>query len=349
MKKQIFILVLAILTTTSVLGQTYMKAGAAPRPLTGCTTDATHPLAGVPYNYAIEVNPAGGTFQWWATTDVNFISTNSSGVTTNNIATKLAVGAAAPLLYADANYGISGSLDNVGIIWSSSALAAAVTTPTFVAVQYDALSPSCANNFKVYQITPVNGFTVDIKNMDQAKTSLAYDATTAFCVSNIVSAAFSGGAIVTDYGSNILYFEVVAANFTGSYTPFFQVSGLQGTQAVTSLELFTDAAMATAVIQTNLATGAYSPGAPVGVDASVNNTSTGVSLYVKLTIANNTYESLNDVQITLAVNGTNASAQNDVVNTACNTSTDYEDTAVQTITKRPTVTSVLATGVFVTP
>ena len=347
MKKQIFILVVAIFASITAFGQ--MKAGSAPQPLSGCTTDATHPLAGVPYNYAVTVVPTGGNFQWWATTDVNFITTNGSGVTTNNINTKLAVGAAAPLLNADSNYGISGLLNNVNITWSSSALAAAATTPTFVAVQYDAASPGCANNFKVYQITPVNGFTVDIKNMDQTKTSLPYGTTTSFCVSNIVSAVFSGAAIITDYGTNVLYYEVVAANFTGSYTPFFQVSGLQGTQVVTSLELYTDAAMATAAIPTIFNAGAYSPAAPVTVDASVTNTSTGVSLYVKLTIANKTYESLSDEPITLAVNGTNASGQKDVVNTACNTSTDYEDTAIQTITARPTVTSVPETGVFVTP
>jgi len=70
---------------------------------------------------------------------------------------------------------------------------------------------------------------------------------------------------------------------------------------------------------------------------------------VRLTIANGTDEHLVDSTISLAVNGTNAAGQNDVVNTACNTMTAFEDIATQTLTKRPTVTSVPATGVFVTP
>ncbi len=348
MKKQIFILLLAIFASVTAFGQ--MKAGSVPQPLSGCTTDATHPLAGVPYNYAVTVAPTGGNFQWWATKDYNFI-TSTAGVPSNNMATtKLTVGA--DLLAADSNYGTTGSLDNVNITWSSATLAGTTPgSPTFVAVQYDGVSPACANNLKVYQITPVNGFTVDIKNMDQTKAPLAYSAAYSFCASNIASAVYDPGtkAIVTNYGSNDLYFEVVAANFTGGYTPSFQVSGLAGGQTVTSLNLYTDAAMATTAIATTLAAGAYSTSAPVTVDPSVTNTTTGVSLYVKLTIANGTHENLTGDPITLAVNGTNTAGQKDVVNSDCSTQTDFEDTATQTITARPTVTSVPATGVFVTP
>jgi len=347
MKKQIFILVLAIFASVTAFGQ--MKTGSAPQPLTGCTTDALHPLAGVPYNYAVTVAPTGGSFQWWATTDFNFIST-TAGVTSNNSATKLTVGT--ELLSADANYGVAGgTLDNVGITWSSATLAAAATKPTFVAVQYNGVSPACANNLKVYQITPVNGFTVDIKNMDQAKLSLAYAATYSFCVSNIASAIYDTGtkAIVTDYGSNDLYFEVVAANFTGGYTPYFQVTGLAAGQTVTSLNLYTDAAMATTAISTTLTGGAYSPAAAVTIDPTVINTTAGVSLYVKLTIANGNHENLTGDAITLAVNGTNTAGEKDVVNTACNTQTDYEDTSTQTIAARPKVTASGTGMTFVTP
>jgi len=349
MKKQIFIFVLAILVSATAFGQ--MKLGSAPQPLTGCTTDALHPLAGVPYNYAVTVVPTGGNFQWWATKDFDFIKT-TTGVTTNNSSTKLTVGA--QLLNTSANYGTTGTLANVDITWSSATLAGTtLAAPTFVVAQYDGVSPACANNLKVYQITPVNGFTVDIKNMDQAKAPLAYAAPYSFCVSNIASAKYDAGtkAIITDYGTNVLYFEVVAANFTGSYTPYFQVSGLAAGQTVTSLELFTDAAMATTAIGTTLTGGAYNPSAPVAVDASVTNTSTGVSLYVKLTIANGTYENKNgDTNaIMLAVNGTNASGEKDVVNTDCSKQTDYEDTATQTLTSRPSVTASGTGMTFVTP
>jgi hypothetical protein len=334
MKKQIFILVLAIFANVAAFGQMTHNSPAVP--LVGCTTDALHPLAGVPYNYAVTVNPTGGNFQWWATKDYNFITT-TAGVVTNNSASKLTVG--------------TGLLANVNITWSSATLAGTtLASPTFVAVQYDGISPNCANNLKVYQITPVNGFTVDIKSMDQTKLPLAYTATYAFCASNIASAVYNPGtsAIVTNYGTNELYFEVVAANLTGGYTPSFQVSGLGAGQTVTSVNLYTDVAMATTAIPTTLAAGIYSTAAPVTVDGTVTNTTDGVSLYVKLTIDNGTHENLAGDPITLAVNGTNTAGEDDVVNTACTTVTPFEDTVTQTITARPTVTAA-APAVFVTP
>jgi hypothetical protein len=184
--------------------------------------------------------------------------------------------------------------------------------------------------------------------MDQTKAPLPnYNDPLAVCVSDIASATYTGGAIVTDYGTNVLYFEVVAANFTDSYTPSFQVTGLAAGQTVTSVELDVTTTFATPIATTLTGT-AYSPAAPITVDPTVTSTAAGVSLYVKVTIANGTHENLADDLITLAVNGTNAAGQKDVVNTACGTQTDYEDTASQTITRRPTVTAVAATGTFVT-
>jgi hypothetical protein len=346
MKKQFFIFFTVLFSTSTVFGQ--MKQGSAPQPLS-CTPGPLTPMAGVPYDYSANVTPSGGNFTWWATKDVEFIRT-IAGVPTNNLSTRLAVGT--DLQAASANYGITGSPTNsntVNITWGDAVLANTTdVSPTFVVVQNDATGSNCANNLKVYQIKPTNGFTVDIKNMDQTKAPLAYAAPYSFCVSNIASARYSGGAIVTDYGTNILYFEVVAANFTGGYTPSFRITGLNAGQTITALDLYTDAAMATTPIGTTVTAGVYSTATPVAIDPSVTNTSTGVSLYVKLTIANGTYETLADEAITLAVNGTNAAGGKDVVNTDCAVQTDFEDTATQTLTARPTINAV-APGVFVTP
>ena len=342
MKKQIFILVMVLFAATTVFGQ--MKKGSDPQPLS-CTPGPLTPMAGVPYDYSALVVPANGNFTWWATKDVDFIK---AGV--NNLATKLSVGS--DLTAASANYGIPGGTTNastVNITWSGATLAGTTDlSPTFVIVQNDATGTNCANNLKVYQIKPINGFIVDIKNINQAMAPLAYVAPYSFCVSSIASAKFSGGAIVTDYGTNVMYFEVVAANFSGSYTPAFQLSGLDPGQSVTSLELFTDPAFATTAIPTTLAGVTYSPAAPVAVDGSVSNTSTGVSLYVKLTIANGTYETLTDEPVTLAVNGTNAAGEKSVDNTDCSKPSNFNDVATQTLLARPKITAV-APGVFVNP
>ena len=345
MKKQLFILVIVLFSTSS-FGQ--MIKGSDPQPLS-CTPGPLTPMAGVPYDYSATVVPANGNFTWWATKNFDFINT-TGGVTTNNLSTRLNVGA--ELIAASANYGIAGGPTNastVNITWGDAVLAGTTDiAPTFVVVQNDATGTNCANNLKVYQIKPINGFTVDIKNMDQTKVPLNYSTPYSFCVSNIAGARYSGGAIVTDYGTNVMYFEVVAANFTGGYTPSFQVTGLQSGQSITALELYTDAAMATPAIATTLTAGIYSTASPVNLDPSVTNTTTGVSLYVKLTIANGTYETLTDQLIMLAVNGTNAAGGKDVVNTDCAVQTDFEDTSTQTLTARPTINAV-APGVFVTP
>jgi len=342
MKKQMFILAVVFFAATTVFGQ--MKKNSDPQPLS-CTPGPLTPMAGAPYDYSALVVPANGNFTWWATKDIDFIK---EGV--NNLATKLSVGT--DLLAASANYGIPGGTTNastVNITWSGATLAGTSDlAPTFVVVQNDAIAPNCANNLKVYQIKPINGFIVDIKNMDQAKATLSYATPYSFCVSSIASAKFSGGAIVTDYGTNVMYFEVVAANFSGSYTPAFQLSGLQTGQSVTSLELYTDPAFATTAIATTQTAGIYSPDAPVAVDGSISNTSTGVSLYVKLTIANGTYETLNDEAIALAVNGTNAVGEKSVDNTDCTKASNFNDVATQTLLARPKITAV-APGVFVTP
>lgn len=271
MKKQILLLVLAFFAAVTAFGQ--MIKGSDPQ-LINCTPGPLTPSAGFPYDYSALVVPADGNFTWWATKDIDFIK---NGV--NNLDKKLAVGPTKDLINTSPNYGIAGGATNasaVNITWSGQILANTTDiSPTFVIVQNDATGTNCANNLKVYQIKPLNAFIVDIKNMDQAKAPLAYATPYSFCVSNVASAKFGGGVIVADYGTNVMYFEVVAANFTGSFTPSFKVSGLQTGQSVTSLELFTDAAFATAPITTtpSAAPVIYSPAAPVAVDGSVTNTS----------------------------------------------------------------------------
>jgi len=345
MKKQIFILIVALFTTTTLFGQ--MVKDSDPQPLT-CTTGPLAPLAGVPYNYAVTAIPASGLYQWWATKDYNFIAGGD-----NNYASKgLSVGA--NLKATSLNYGIKGGVNNapnVSITWSTATLAGTTSSsPTFVVVQNDATAPNCANNLKIYQIIPKNGFTVDIKNLDQAKAPLAYATPYSFCVSNILSATYvvtAGiGAIVTDYGTNVLYFEVVAANFTDGYIPSFKVTGLAVDQTVTSLEL--GVTTTSFPIVATLSGVEYKPATALTIDPSVINTGLGVSVYVKLSIDNGTHENIAGDAITLSVDGINSSSQAAVLNTNCDLPSAYSDFATQTLTARPAVTAEAATGAFVT-
>ena len=104
-----------------------------------------------------------------------------------------------------------------------------------------------------------------------------------------------------------------------------------------------------AAIATTLSSGVYSPAASIAVDPTVTNYAAGVSLYVKLTINNGTYENLTDNTITLKVDGTNIAGDKDVDNTDCSVITEFGDVASQILTKRPTIVAPVTGQAFVTP
>lgn len=332
MKKQILIQLImamfAVVITNTAIGQAIHHT--APVALT-CTSGPLNPIAGNPYNYGVTATPIGGDFQWWATTDQNFISAG-----TNNMASaQTLTTASGALLGTSASYGVTSKTTSVDITWSSATLAAAVATPTFVVAQYDA---TCANNLKVYKITPTNGFTVDILNLDATKTAMAYGAPFTTCVSPIQSAKYSGGTIVTDYGTNILYYEVVAANFTGSWVPTFTLPAAAAGMTITVVWDY-DLGFGTPHTANN--------GDPAAT--AITNTSNGVSIFVRVTIQNGTHEGLTDYAYPLYVNGKDAANNLDVPNSDCTSApTLTDDLATQTLLARPTVTSTTGSG-FVTP
>lgn len=341
MKKQILILVLAFFAIgiSTVYGQnTSAKAGSAPNTLTGCADDALHPIAGKPYTYKLTATPGGGNYTWWATTDPNFITTTGT-TTTTNLSTHLKSPTTTPtgtvLSATSANYATSGTSDEVTITWSSSILGTTVfnTAPTFVVGYYEATGTNCADNLKVYQLDPKNGFVVDIKNID-GTSILAYGATDSQCLDDVRGAKFNGTAMEYDYGTNYLYYEVVAANFSEEWTPAFTLTGNHTAQTPT-IEWSYDGPTAWS------ATTVWNP-ASTKVVTTETNTSGGVSIYVRVTMKNNNYEGIADRPITLAVSGTNKEGLLDVMNADCSTPATAalaaaDDTAVQTLTARPAI------------
>ena len=339
MKKQIFILVLiviaAFLNVNMSFGQTAIAGPTKSRP-TDCAGDALHPIAGNPYVYQAASNQAGN-YTFWATKDLNLITT-TGGVTTTNIATMLTTPTS--LLTASANYGLTGATDNVTITWSDAILSATTpASPTLVAVNQQG---TCTNNFKAWSIIPTMAFTVDITNIkNDTKASLAYDAATNQCFDVVRSAIFNAGSSTMEYdfGTQILYYEVIAANFTNSWTPTFVLSGL-GNGQTTVIEWAYDVAFSAPV--TTVTSGAASPSP---VTTAVTNTKDGVSIYVRVTISNKTFEGIAATPITLAVDGQNSAGLWDVVNTPCTDpkAADQNDVAIQTLDPRPTITPVAPT------
>ena len=341
MKRQIFILVLAIFATAAtVFGQDAVK-GSAPTPLT-CVPNAATPIAGQPYDYSAAISPAGGTAFWYATKSTTF---TTAGVRQATIIPNdgVALSAAAATPYATA---IPSATDptKVTITWTSAGLAGidATNNPLFVVVEY--AGPTCANNLKVIQVIPKIAFTVDIANMKApvapatTPTPLGIGVAESQCFANVASAAFSAGSVNIDYGVNTLYFEVIAANFTGSFKPTLRLAGLQGSQTATIAWGYTPATAGANSVGTGSAPGFDSSQFTALVDPSVTNTSTGVSIYVAVTISNHGFEGLADEPVTLAVDAVDSSNNPDV-EPDCVTIASFEDITTSTINLRPTVTT----------
>ena len=340
MKKQILILMFLALAIFAGVNRSYGQAvaGSAPRGVS-CTNDPVHPVAGKPYTYKAASGQAGN-YTFWATTDVDFIKL-VTGVPTNNMSTMLTVGT--QLLNAT-NYATAGATDNTIITWSDATLNAAKTTPTFVVVNKDGI---CADNLKVWKLDPITAFTVDIKNIDHsnvATSNLAYDAAESQCMDKVQSAKYNAGTVEYDFGKQILYFEVIAANFSVEYTPTFTIAGLGSGQTAVIEWAYDRAFTSPVTVTSGVASGTK-------VATSATDTSTGVSIYVRVTITNTTFEGIAATPISLDVDAQNSVGTWDIDNgngSTCNATTgaDHLDLATQTLNPRPDVTPVAPSTPF---
>ena len=360
MKKQIlitafFLLALMAGTLTSI-AQPYAVTWSAPRAF-NCQSDALHPIAGVQYTYEAGVtDPTGaGSWRFWATKDPNFI-TDNAGTPVFNTGTALDV-TAGELSYASDDYnieiGISDPNENtdgtIELTWTSTILAGTeyqstpggTPSPTFV-VAYYVNAAGCTDNIKVWELDPLNGFIVDVIPMDPADfvgSRDAYDTTPETCVDNVESATYSAGAMVYDYGDNYLYFEFIAANFTGHWVPTFDLTGLNGVQTITSYEYTytTPDSWDGTETWTALASGTTQ----IQPDASVTDISQGVSIFVRVLVDHANYENLAGQTLTMTLDGQNADGDWDVHNDDCSLpdplAADGYDTATSTITPRPEI------------
>lgn len=355
MKQLILSLLVTGMVATTAVAQNAVT-GTAPKPTT-CVNDPLHPIAGKPYDYSAILNPTGGTTYWYATKSTTFVTAGA------RTAVEIAADGTA-IVTGATNYRTLGagaaSPNTTNVTWTSAGLKGVddSANPLFMVLEYKgAGTPSCSNNIKVFQIIPKNAFTVDITNVKSSDLSpLAYGVTDTQCYADIADAKFDvpSKKMVFDYGVNKLYFEVIAANFTGTFTPSFKLSGLKtGQKALVEWTVDKTFASGLAALgaEQSATTGTTLDFAGVAVtaDPSIKDMTKGVSIYVKVTVKNGLYEGLTDDNVTLAVEAVNANNEADIDNATCAApATTFEDTAVQTLNLRPTVTGDPATGAFVT-
>lgn len=293
-------------TTPASLTQapTYLPA---PTPITASCIPAAGPLAPTPgqlYTYTVSVDPAGSYIHWFVTTDPAFMS---GGQLTTLIET---VGTSPYLMATGSTYNHAwngpspNTTPTVDITWQ----AFAPNSDVFL-VTYAVQPNGCTDNIKVYKIEAVHRFTLDIATLTATGTQ---NLTNADCLSPVQGANYDAGTgtVIMDYGVNYVYFVVNAANWAHSWKPRFQ---LDITNTTTSTSLAVDWAYpnqshgAGAIWHSTTATGNIylandfvAPAAPgaTGVGAA------GEYIIVRLTVDHNQNETIADMAITFAVDGT---------------------------------------------
>jgi hypothetical protein len=269
----------------------------APTPVT-CPSDALHPVPGNPYEYSISVPTnlgVGATFRyrWFVTQDPNIITT-TAGVTAITSNVEAATGTGLHVQSAVANYDdIALGSNLINITWKSFVHDPAL--PVLVVIYVEGSDGCLTNNVEVFEIKPIHAFTLDIANMAADGTLPGANYTT--CVSPVASAVYTAGSLTMDYGTNYLYFAVTAANFTDSWLPTFQLTGIAGTR--TSLVEWQYPALS------NVATGWHPVTDPVvasgGAGSSVG--AAGECIVVRVTVDNNKEETIAAAPIEVAVDG----------------------------------------------
>lgn len=386
MKKQILLLAifsLAVFAGTTAYGQALSPSpftpASTPAPTPTCVGTPQEPKAGISYSYEFNADfgdggPATG-FKWWATKNPDFIKLVGGKTTLNQATDSLGkLASKKELLDYSVSYEDSTTTNGVDITWHPDLLArtdyqqghigaGSVAAPTSTFVVGWATN-GCTDNIKVWEINPQPSFTVDIKNIDDAtREPAAYGTSVTQCVDEVRAAKYNPTTHLVDYnfGWDTLYYEVVAANFATSWVPTFRLNGLAaGQTAMIGWATSLANAVAGTFIETEAAiTNNVNLNGATALTSTVDNTTNGVSLFVRVVKTNNVVETTTQETITLAVAGTDAKGL-DITDDGidCIQPTDIDvaladDVATRTIDPRPTLQegepTIISIGAVTTP
>lgn len=310
-----------------------------------CDPGALNPVAGQPYNYSVTIGGPGyngptGSYTWYVTTNVDLLS--GTGVVPND----------GSMFASVTGYGVpTVNLNPLILTWTTAAITSGSTFYLVVKFSQIASGNSCeAMNMKVWEIKPINKFLLAINSFagDYGK-----DGT--YCFANVSGAMVNPGSPTTvtyTYGINEIYAEVTPSYYTGQWTPSFEISNLAAGQTVESVTWGTSI---TGPFNTNIANVTESGGVYTAQGDASSATSSydgSTKLYVKINVANNSYEGLSDQQIKIAVDGVipGATPLNDVKSdTDCSDEVPFGKFVNQTLKARPAVTSGTSNFIQQTP
>lgn len=305
--------------------------------------DALHPMAGKKYTYTVNVNPTGGTFNWYVVTSDDLMPLTSTKADNT-------------YLSGGSSYNSPGSTSaTVDITWSSKAVkdALAGTSKFYLVVYYT--NTGCTDNLKAYKITPINLFQIVVENINSTGGAYA-----AICRSNVVSATLDASEAITyNYGENAIYLKITANYFTTSWTPKIDMTALNATlsspQVVKSIEWSLNTTF-TGIGNFNTTTGVATANVP---DKTADGITTGTDefVYVKIIITDGKFEGTGDQSIALNVSATDAFSNPDVDKDALCVDipvANDPDKMVQVLKGRPAINSATpvlpsGNGAFILP
>ncbi len=300
-----------------------------------CTTNADplHPVPGVAYDYQVEVTPQGGQFNWFVTTDPNFMA---NGAITSNI--EQAGGNI--VLATGTGYNDPTSTNATqSITWKAEPEAG---KDLFLVLHYTDATNCNADNLKVYKIEMRNNFAIDVYTVAAATsaTTLGDNASTeSVCSPKMQSAKYENGEVVYDYGITYLYYVIAAGNFVKDWDLQFKLETTLDPKQTVAVDWSENGTADWNPLTEN--SGVYSTKV-TGEDGFNEND----CIVVRVAITNSTYEVLTDQTVKLLADAT-SNGKNDVKSDCSGDAADFEKQAMQTITARPTVTNQTAGGDFV--
>jgi len=322
MKKQLLVLAIFVLAIFANVTMSYAQCD-----------DALKPLAGKKYTYSVEVNPKGGTFDWFVTTDLKL-------ATATAIPSGTGVAAAGDIIVAGTGYNTPASTTaSIDITWTAKAVAEAAA-PTlkkyYLVVKY---TTTCTNNIKPWRIKPINLFQIAVENINSA--GAAY---LPICRVGFVDAIIGADDKVTyDFGENALYLKVTANNFTGNWTPKIDIAALKGSiaapQTIKSIEFSRDLSFSsdsTIDLTSGIASKAVS-------DHLGDNITTGTDefVYIKIVVKDDSYEGVADQTLALNFSATDIAGNKDVdvvTGTPCVITAGVNNVS-QVLNARPSITN----------
>jgi len=290
------------------------------------------PLAGKKYTYGITVDPTGGVFHWFVTSDLKL-------ATATAILSGTGVAAAGDIIVAGTGYNEPLSTTaSIDITWTAKAVfeATKAISPVkyYLVVKY---TTDCTNNIKPWRITPINLFQIDVENVNSTGATYAD-----ICRVGFVDAVIDADDKVTyDFGENALYLKVTARNFTGSWAPKIDMSKITpiitSPQTLKSIEWSLTTTF-TGTSNFDLVTGIATTVVP---DKGLDNITTGDDefVYIKILITDGKFEGTADQIFPLNLSATDIAGNNDVDFdlTTC-TAVAENDNVEQKLKARPSMT-----------